>query len=117
MGDERKRDGMNLIEAISDGIRFYETKKDSHKNDGIFADQNLKICESCGLVWELEYECGRHRQISYSHIPKIGKGKCKCPKCRVDDREKTYVAWYSGKSTVCLISRFDSGSKKRYVWK
>lgn len=112
MGVERKRDGMNVIEAIVDGVRFYDTKKDSGKNDAVFADRNLKLCEGCGRIWELEYECGRHRQLSYSHIPKIGKGKCKCPKCRANDGEKAYLAWDRGKSTEFPLSHLYYKHKK-----
>ena len=116
MDNSRKREGMTILEAIHDGMDMdFEPKKDSWKNDSKFADLNLKHCTSCKLVWELEYECGKHRQLSYSHIPKVGKGECKCPQCRLNDREKTYVAWYRGESSVILMSRFDSGIKKRYV--
>ena len=117
MARTKRREGMTIIEAICDGLDLNAPfVSDSFKNDAKNTDQNLKYCFSCKLIWELEFNGGKHRQLSYSHIPKIGKGKCKCPQCRVNDREETYVAWYCGVSTVLPISKFDTGIKKRYVW-
>jgi hypothetical protein len=102
-----KHEHLTVIEAVSIGLVEYESEKDAGKNDSIRADQALKFCPECKKIWELEYGQKKHRQFSYSHIPKIGKGECQCPECRFVAGEKFYVAWPNGSETRMPINSLD----------
>tara|TARA_R110002020_G_scaffold76865_2_gene194440 strand:+ start:3816 stop:4085 length:270 start_codon:yes stop_codon:yes gene_type:complete len=52
-----------------------------HKWEGQRADKNLKVCPTCGMVWEIIKESKDDRCRYYHDFPTYGKIKVICDRC------------------------------------
>jgi len=84
---------MTIIEAISKGSEVKELyhRKDSHNNfDAKKADNDLKACPSCRLVWEITVSNNTIEHKYYRNFPTFGKEKSVCPGCKIRIKNKYY---------------------------
>lgn len=63
-------------------------------SDGRKADDRLKACPNCGVVWELNWyerkDYKKHQYFTYHNFPKFGKEKVICPSC-VEEKHQNGV--------------------------
>ena len=113
-----KNDHLNYFELIYYDLESDRDVKPSNYNKGAErnADREIKICIKCDKVYEI-YNVGqqKYNQFNYKDFPRIGKQKEKCALCRIEDGEKTFIAWHRGACTEIPISRFRPGCKKGNV--
>ena len=69
--------GYKSDNAVSRGVKNY-------KSD--LADMNVKACPCCMKTYERYLDGGRRYTDYFSNIPKLGKEKKVCPKCKAKNR-------------------------------
>lgn len=65
--------------------QYAQTKYKRINTEGRKADNRLKACPDCDVVWELNWyerkEHRKHHYFTYNNFPRFGKEKVVCPPC------------------------------------
>ena len=64
---------------------LFEPVKEERRGRRFVVDENLKVCNHCGQVWEkVNFRVHNVRYMIYpiGAIPRIGKEKQPCPRCK-----------------------------------
>ena len=84
---------MNILESIARGterVQFSEERSNSYNFDAKNADNDLKACPSCKMVWQIREFNDTVEFKYYDSIPRYGKTKKVCPRCKIRIRNKYY---------------------------
>ena len=84
---------MNILESIARGterVQFSEERSNSYNFDAKKADNDLKACPSCKMVWQIREFNDTVEFKYYDSIPRYGKTKKVCPRCKIRTRNKYY---------------------------
>ena len=84
---------MNILESIARGterVQFSEERSTSYNFDAKKADNDLKACPSCKMVWQIREFNDTVEFKYYDSIPRYGKTKKVCIRCKIRIKNKYY---------------------------
>ena len=84
---------MNILESIalgSDKVQTTEDRSSGYNFDAKKADNDLKACPSCKMVWQVREFNDTIEYQYYDSVPRYGKIKKVCPRCKIRMKNKYY---------------------------
>ena len=85
---------MSILEAVANGadLKHFNQRKTRITNnfDAKKADQDLKACPVCRVVWEVMVFNQTIDYKYYHNFPRYGKKKSVCPSCSIRIKNKYY---------------------------
>jgi len=85
---------MNILELIargSDKIQISDDRSSGYNFDAKKADNDLKACTRCKMVWQVHEFNDTIQFKYYDNIPRYGKTKKLCPRCKIRMKNKYYT--------------------------
>ena len=84
---------MTILQAVANGsdLKHAHERRESTRNfDARKADQDLRVCPKCDVVWEIMVFNQTKEYKYYHNFPKFGKKKGVCYSCVVRIKNKYY---------------------------
>ena len=84
---------MSILEAVSKGkdLKHFNDRKEIRNNfDARKADQDLKACPACKVVWEIMVFNKTIDYKYYYNFPRYVKKRGVCPSCKIRIKNKYY---------------------------
>ena len=85
---------MNILESIvqgTDKVQIVDDKHSSYNFDAKKADNDLKACPECKMVWQIREFNDTVEFKYYDSVPSYGKVKKVCPRCKIRMKNKYYT--------------------------
>tara|TARA_A100000164_G_scaffold107039_1_gene94379 strand:- start:911 stop:1228 length:318 start_codon:yes stop_codon:yes gene_type:complete len=90
---QARRMKMNILQSIANGsekVQINDERSSSYNFDAKKADNDLKACPNCKMVWQVREFNDTIEFKYYDSIPRYGKVKKVCPRCKIRMKNKYY---------------------------